>query len=322
MFMFSSRPSWCSYCEGLLSQIALLFDLNITDAYSDEKKKVSMVSDWTNIYNQNHGIWCHNSIIWCHKCSTMTTRNQMYTWLPCIQQQMMFEVLRIEADRSIILEMFTFFSVMLILAMYFLMVQSPQVKDTASTVLPWILRPSYRTTPYPSKGQISDKNKPYYIHRAIPVINIFCTIFVVIFWNEFSWIYIVLYIHWMSLWGPHSAFCNWQVNFGLPSLKYSYALHAKSGVSKPAIIIDNCVVSYSLFLQICKVCLQNCHVQNVFILYCIWSVRAYKICTLKQHRVLTCRQNKHTETPSRTWKCYLKLTIETEIWWSCRKMLK
>ncbi len=42
-----------------------------------------------------YGIWCHNSTNWCHNSSTMTTCNRTYTWLPCIQQQMLFEVLTI-----------------------------------------------------------------------------------------------------------------------------------------------------------------------------------------------------------------------------------
>ncbi len=42
-----------------------------------------------------HVIWCHNSTNWYHNGSTMTTCNRKYTWLPCIQQQMLFEVLRI-----------------------------------------------------------------------------------------------------------------------------------------------------------------------------------------------------------------------------------
>ncbi len=42
-----------------------------------------------------HGMWCHNSINWHHNSSTMTTCNRKYKWLPCIQQQMLFEVLRI-----------------------------------------------------------------------------------------------------------------------------------------------------------------------------------------------------------------------------------
>ncbi len=47
----------------------------------------------------------------------------------------------------------------------------------------------------------------------------------------------------MSLWVRHSAFWDWQVvDFGAPSLKYSYTLHGKFGVSKLVIIIDSCVV--------------------------------------------------------------------------------
>ncbi len=32
------------------------------------------------------------------------------------------------------------------------------------------------------------------------------------------------------------------LDFGLPSLKYSYTLHAQFRVSKPVIIIDSCVL--------------------------------------------------------------------------------
>ncbi len=78
----------------------------------------------------------------------------------------------------------------------------------------------------------------------------------------------ILGIHQMSLWVPHSAFWDWQVDFGLPSLKYSYTLHAKFDVSKPVIIIDSCVVK-SWFTITNVQCLSNCQGQNDFISYCI-----------------------------------------------------
>ncbi len=46
----------------------------------------------------------------------------------------------------------------------------------------------------------------------------------------------------MSLSVLYSAFWDYQVNFGLPSLKYSYTLHVKFSISKPVIIIDSCPV--------------------------------------------------------------------------------
>ncbi len=46
----------------------------------------------------------------------------------------------------------------------------------------------------------------------------------------------------MSLSVPHSAFWDWLVDFGPPSLKYSYTLHAKVVFSKPVIIFDSYMV--------------------------------------------------------------------------------
>ncbi len=44
------------------------------------------------------------------------------------------------------------------------------------------------------------------------------------------------------------------------------------------------------------------------IVFFIWMTSSgIHICTLKQHSMSTCRQNKHTQTPSGSWKCYLKL---------------
>ncbi len=40
-----------------------------------------------------HSIWCHNSTVWHHNGSIMTTWNRKYTWLPCIQQEILFEAL-------------------------------------------------------------------------------------------------------------------------------------------------------------------------------------------------------------------------------------
>ncbi len=72
----------------------------------------------------------------------------------------------------------------------------------------------------------------------------------------------------MSIWVPHSAFWDWQLDFGLPYLKYSYTLHAKFGVSKPVIIIDSCVVK-SWFTFANLQCLSNCQGQTICISYCL-----------------------------------------------------
>ncbi len=108
----------------------------------------------------------------------------------------------------------------------------------------------------------------------------------------------------MSLWLPHSAFWDWQVNFGLPSLKYVCTLHAKFGASKPVIIIDSCVVrSWFTFANLQSVSQTARAKQIVF--YIVF--RTIHICTLKQHSMSTCRLNKHSETPSGSWQCYLKV---------------
>ncbi len=52
-----------------------------------------------------YGIWRHNSINWHHNSSTMTTCNMKYTWLPCIQQQKLFEVLRIGGGGFLLLRL-------------------------------------------------------------------------------------------------------------------------------------------------------------------------------------------------------------------------
>ncbi len=55
-------------------------------------------------------------------------------------------------------------------------------------------------------------------------------------------------------------------------------------------------LSHDLLLQICRVCLSNCQGQPNCISYCIWMTSSsIHICTLKQHSMFTCRQNKHTQ---------------------------
>ncbi len=89
---------------------------------------------------------------------------------------------------------------------------------------------------------------------------------------------------------------DWDIVLGIhemsmPSLKYSYTLHAKCGVSKPVIIIDSCVVE------------SECVTQSIYakqivfcIVFCIWMISSnIYIFTWKQHSMSTCRQNKHTQ---------------------------
>ncbi len=99
----------------------------------------------------------------------------------------------------------------------------------------------------------------------------------------------------MSLWVPHSAFWDWQVDFCLPSLKYFYTLHAKYWVSKRVIIIDSCVVtSWFTFINLQSISQTAKAKKIVFcIVFCTSSI--IHICTLKQHSMFTCRQNKHTQ---------------------------
>ncbi len=81
----------------------------------------------------------------------------------------------------------------------------------------------------------------------------------------------------MSLWVPHSAFWDWQVCFGPPSLKYYHTLHAIFGVSKLVIIIDNCVVrSWFTFAYLQSMSLKLPY-SMYFIFYCVfeWPVLAY-----------------------------------------------
>ncbi len=62
----------------------------------------------------------------------------------------------------------------------------------------------------------------------------------------------------MSLWVPHSAFWDWQINFS--DQKFSYTLHAKCGVSKAIIIIDSCVqscynIGIGIGINLCGYCM-------------------------------------------------------------------
>ncbi len=115
----------------------------------------------------------------------------------------------------------------------------------------------------------------------------------------------VLDIHLMSLWVPHSAFWDWQVDFGPP---YSYTLYAKFGVSKPVIINDSCVVkSWFTFANLQSVSLKLPQSKHFyFILYLVFEY--IYICTLKRHCIacLTAgRINTHRDTylaPSLTRK--------------------
>ncbi len=67
-------------------------------------------------------------------------------------------------------------------------------------------------------------------------------------------------------------------------------------------------LSHGLLLQIYSVSLKRPRLKNVlYILFCIWmTCSSIHNCTLNQHCMSTCRQNKHTEPPSGSWKCYLK----------------
>ncbi len=93
----------------------------------------------------------------------------------------------------------------------------------------------------------------------------------------------------MSLWVPHSAFLDWHADFGLSSLKYSYnILNANFGVGKPVIIIDSCVVkSWLTFANLQNVSQTTKpppqYISNIY------------ICTLKQHSMSTCKQEKGTQ---------------------------
>ncbi len=118
-----------------------------------------------------------------------------------------------------------------------------------------------------------------------------------------------------SFWHPldvtvsttYSAFWDWQVDFGPPSLKYFYTLQAKFGISKPVIIR----LSHCLLVQICSVSQTTKAKKIVFhIGFCICMISSsIYISTLKQYSVSTCMQNKHTQTHTGSWKCYLKLRI-------------
>ncbi len=93
-------------------------------------------------------------------------------------------------------------------------------------------------------------------------------------------------------------------------LKYAYRLYVKFGVSKQVIIIDDCLVSHGLLLQICRICLSNCQGQILlyFILYCVfdWPVPAYifahwsNITCLPEGRNERARTRTHSQTQTHT----------------------
>ncbi len=76
-------------------------------------------------------------------------------------------------------------------------------------------------------------------------------------------------------------------------------LHAKFGVSKPVIIIDNCMVKkWFTFANLQSVSLKrNCQCKQYCISY--WNLylndQFWHTCTLKQHSMSTCRYNKHRQ---------------------------
>ncbi len=84
----------------------------------------------------------------------------------------------------------------------------------------------------------------------------------------------VLGINQMSVWMPHSAFWDWQVNFGLPTLKYFYSLHLKFGVSKSGLIMDSCMGKSWCILQSYIVFLSNWQGQKNVLqtVFCIWMI--------------------------------------------------
>ncbi len=74
------------------------------------------------------------------------------------------------------------------------------------------------------------------------------------------------------------AFWNWHVDFGPPSLKYFYTLHAEFGLSKPMIIIDICVVkSWFTFANLQSISQTIKHKRLYFTLYFLfqWPILAY-----------------------------------------------
>ncbi len=94
----------------------------------------------------------------------------------------------------------------------------------------------------------------------------------------------------MSLWIPHSVFWDWEVDFGLPALKYSYTLHVKFGEYKPVIIID----SYMVYFCKSAECVQG--QKKICILYYFLYLKdQFWHIYLKQHSMSNCRQNKHTQ---------------------------
>ncbi len=65
-----------------------------TTSFSDCHGATIVMSNCTIVTSEWH-LYSNNSIIWCQNSRTMTRLNRKYTWLHCIQQQMLFKVLRI-----------------------------------------------------------------------------------------------------------------------------------------------------------------------------------------------------------------------------------
>ncbi len=113
----------------------------------------------------------------------------------------------------------------------------------------------------------------------------------------------------MSLWVPHSAFCDLQVDFGPPSLKYCYILHAKFWVSKPVIISDSCVIKlWFAHLQFASLKLSRSK-ELYFLLYFVfeWPVPVYIFAHWRNIACLCADIITHIETHSGSWKYYVKL---------------
>ncbi len=114
----------------------------------------------------------------------------------------------------------------------------------------------------------------------------------------------VLGIHYMSLWLPYSAFWDWQVDFGMASLTYFYALHAKFGVSKPIINKLRVVwLSDGLLLQICRALVSLKLPWPKKIVFCI----VFGIWMISLHTYLHTGDRIYTYTHTHTWKWYLNL---------------
>ncbi len=113
----------------------------------------------------------------------------------------------------------------------------------------------------------------------------------------------------MSLWVSHHPFWGWQVDFGMSSLKYSYTLHGKFGVSKPVIIIDTCVViSWFTITNLESVSLKRSKRIAFCIIFCIWmtKVTAYIFVHWSNITCLMQAENTHRDT---YWK--LKILSQT-----------